>query len=344
MRWDVTETAPAGWSGHMRACGGTYFHSPAVVEADRDRSDAWFALLRSGGDVAGISVACPRGCRLSLRRRHATLPSLPAVREPPVGDYPDLLASLASRLADRGISALEIGSYGAGERSSLPADGSRGWAAGRERLEYRLPLDGPDGARLPTMSSHHRRYVRQGENAGFELRILEGRDALGALERVLTEAAARSREGGDGFRPPSLPSPEVFRPPSPGRWGGSVFAAFDGSDLLSAAFLGWGGGKAFYVSGGSTSAGYNAKAAFWMHPAIARDLAGRGFRRYNLGGTPADAEDDEHPQHGLYRFKSGFGADRIRCRDGTCRLDRAHLALHGLARRLSSVISPKSDE
>ncbi len=344
MRWEVTETAPPGWSGLVRSCSGTYFHSPAVVEADRDRSGAWYALLRSGSDVVGVSVVCPRRCRLSLRRRHASLPSLPAVRGTLSEDYAAVLASLVRRLAGRGISALEIGSYGAGRPASLSAGTVPGFASGGERIEHRLPLDGSDGAGLSRMSSHHRRYVRQGENRGLELRILEGRAALEALERVVTEAAARSREGGDGFRPPSLPSPKVFRPPSPEGWGGTVFAALDGSDLLSAAYLGWGGGRAFYVSGGSTRAGYDAKAAFWMHPAIARELAGRGFRRYNLGGTPAGAEDDEHPQHGLFRFKSGFGPDRVRCRGGTCRLDGAHLALHRLARRLSSVVSLDDDD
>jgi lipid II:glycine glycyltransferase (peptidoglycan interpeptide bridge formation enzyme) len=37
--------------------------------------------------------------------------------------------------------------------------------------------------------------------------------------------------------------------------------------------------------------------------------------RFNLGGVPHDAMHDGHAEHGVYRFKRGFGTDR-RCRLG----------------------------
>ena len=33
----------------------------------------------------------------------------------------------------------------------------------------------------------------------------------------------------------------------------------------------------------------------------------QGLRELNLGGVPADAEREGHPQHGLFEFKRGFG-------------------------------------
>lgn len=337
MRWEISTRPPANWGRRLRRCGGTYFHSPAVVRADGRGDTGWYATLRADdGAVAGVAVATPRRCRLGLRPRHASLPSLPAVSEEVEADYPDVVSRLGSRLRQRGIRELQASSFAAPAGVRCPD----AWTPGRERLEYRVPLaKGADDVR-GRLSSHHERYVRQGENAGYEVRPLAGDEALAELRRVVVRAAERSQRDGDGFSPPELPDPGVLRAPSAEGWGGTVYAAYDDGELLSGAYLGWAGGRAFYVSGGSTQAGYDGKAAFWMHPAVMLDLEDRGFREYNLGGTPAGAEENGHPQHGLHRFKSGFGPEVVRCRGASCTAGGVHMALHRAARGLRTALAP----
>ncbi|MHC4180920.1 MAG: hypothetical protein ACYSWU_25770 [Planctomycetota bacterium] len=36
-------------------------------------------------------------------------------------------------------------------------------------------------------------------------------------------------------------------------------------------------------------------------------LREQGVEEVNIGGVPADAANPDHPQHGLYCFKRGFG-------------------------------------
>lgn len=343
MHWKVTESRPGNWTEAVRTCCGSYFHTPAVVNAEHRPSEVLFASLERNGKISGLSVVLLNRCRLSLRNRHASIPSLPALRPSLKDDYGRLVADLGDRLAEEGLTDIRMSSYGAPAEATLPD----GWTGGSERLEYRVPLDENGDALLDRFSSHHERYVRQGENAGFDLRILEGETALSALRKVLSVASQRSQEDGEGFSVPSLPSEQVLRSRSSEGWGGTVYAAYDDDRLLSAAYVGWGGARGFYVSGGSTQAGYDAKAAFWMHPAIMADLATRGFEEYNLGGTPAGARENGHPQHGLFRFKSGFGPERIPCTGGIYTPPSFHRALHRTADRLRSIIprlqAPKSN-
>ena len=39
------------------------------------------------------------------------------------------------------------------------------------------------------------------------------------------------------------------------------------------------------------------------------DARARGLTRLNIGGVPEAAVNEDHPQHGLYEFKKGFGGD-----------------------------------
>ncbi len=68
----------------------------------------------------------------------------------------------------------------------------------------------------------------------------------------------------------------------------------------------------------------------WLHWRIMCHLTGAGFTTYNLGGTPATARLHDDPQHGLYRFKSGFGAEIVSRRSVRWTLSPVHVATHRL--------------
>jgi lipid II:glycine glycyltransferase (peptidoglycan interpeptide bridge formation enzyme) len=121
-------------------------------------------------------------------------------------------------------------------------------------------------------------------------------------------------------------------------WGLQLFGAVEGEEVLSAALIGWAGARAFYVTGGSTPAGYESAAAFWMHWSIMLRLREAGLQVYNLGGVPADAAEEGHVQHGLFRFKRGFGGSPVACGGGSATLHPGHAKRHALASRLKSAL------
>jgi hypothetical protein len=209
---------------------------------------------------------------------------------------------------------------------------------GHGRCEYVLVLGSDSDTLIAAGGQTHRRCFRRGEREGWELESLAGARAREAVQRVQKEAAERADGWGRAFTPgaPAHAAEAALTLPSSG-WGTSVFAAAADGTLLAAALVGWANRRAFYVSGGSTPAGYRDGAAVWLHWKIAHYLQGQGFTTYNLGGTPAGADDPSHPAHGLYRFKTGFGCE-VRPRTGAhWVLSPLHLKAHRVTQRFRGV-------
>ncbi|HXI21418.1 MAG TPA: peptidoglycan bridge formation glycyltransferase FemA/FemB family protein, partial [Gemmatimonadales bacterium] len=217
-------------------------------------------------------------------------------------------------------------SFDAGwEAPALP-----GAMPGPRRHEYLVPLSGNADEPWPELARTHRRHLRTGDRSGWLLRRLAGPVGVEALQRALDHAAERRLQRGQ-FMGTSLsglrePSGAVSAP-----WGSDIFACYEGELLLGAVLVGWTRRRAYYIRGGSTPEGYQRSASVWLHCAVMRTLAQRGLALYNLGGTPATAERPEDEQHGLHRFKCGFGAEVVRCRGARWCLDRRHQRVHHAA-------------
>ena len=94
-----------------------------------------------------------------------------------------------------------------------------------------------------------------------------------------------------------------------------LVARLDGRPL-SCLLIGELGPRAYYLMGGSSPEGLTLNAAsllMWRASGLLRE---RGVDHLNLGGVPAHAEEEDAVEHGLYRFKDGFGARRFLCRSG----------------------------
>lgn len=212
-------------------------------------------------------------------------------------------------------------------------------AEGEERrCEYVLRLTGDQDALLAAGGRTHRRYFRRGGREGWTLESLAGVAAREAIQRVLGESAERARAKGRGFAPrvPARAAETALTPPSAG-WGTSVFTAVAGGTVLAAAMIGWANRRAFYVSGGSTPAGFRTGGSVWLHWKIALYLREQGFTTYNLGGTPGGADAPSHPAHGLYRFKTGFGCEVSPRTGAHWVLSPLHLKAHRVTQRLRGV-------
>jgi len=332
-QWKLSATCPADWAAHLASCGGGFFHSPPGLGAGAPDGEPVFALLPEAGQVVGLAVGMRSRCRLSRRPRHVYWPTLPALALTSGQDA--ALIALVHACADLGAAEVVVDSFDACWQPDPGCDPSAG--ASRARLEYLVALDADPANLADRYESMHRRHLRRGEREGWVLRAVEGVEAQTTLETV--QAAGARRAEGRGTARPAMVVARSARASAAdlgAPWGACVFGAWCAGELLAAALVGWGNKRAFYVQGGSTVPGYQRSAAVWLHWRIMAALAEHGCAVYNLGGTAAGAEQSGHPEHGLYRFKAGFGARMASCRGARWVLGSAHLHAHRFARWVSA--------
>ncbi|MBI4420472.1 MAG: GNAT family N-acetyltransferase [Gemmatimonadetes bacterium] len=325
LRWTVAQDCPTSWQRSLVRCGGGFFHSPLGLAAGAPEGEPVFAELRLGDDVVGIAAGVRSRCRLSQRARHVYLPTLPAILSKTARQ--GALAALVDALRAERVAEVTLDSFDALWQIGAPNQPT----ALLSRQEHEVVLE-PSGAALwGRLAAGHRRQVRRGDRAGWRLDLIWGTQARDLLGTVQDLASSRAAARGDGFRAqlPRLVA-EASSPTDRHAWGAATFTVWREATPLAAALVGWANGRAFYVLGGSTAAGYEAGAGIWLHWRIICRLCEEGFTAYNLGGTPPSAQSPSDPAHGLYRFKLGFGARLVPCRGARWVLSAAHARVHRL--------------
>lgn len=324
-RWTLQQSPPADWPALTRDLDGGFFHDTRALELGGHDGQRIVALLH-GDQVDGIAVGLRYRCRLSAKLRHAYFPSLPRFREGV--DARAAIESLRAAVADAGASDITFDAFDA----TVAADHIG--EPGLLRNEYIVDLTRePDLIR--GFATNHQRHVKRGERDGWRHEVSLADTAAAAVALVAESASTRATARGRGFSAATLDLTRVARL-CDDHWGVAVHSAFAGDTLLSAALIGRGGTRAFYLVGGSTPEGYSCSAATWLHWRAMQSLRAMGITRYNLGGAPAGALDPGHISHGLHRFKAGLGADLVPLR-GFHWIDASlHSRLHRAARRFSA--------
>lgn len=321
--WVISETPPADLALWLESAEGGFFHSPLGLRVGAPAGEPLYATLHTGTERVGIAVGVLSSCRFNSTPRHAYFPTLPALAYAHRHDR--TLEALIKMLHHRGIAEVSFHSFDARwipERFPLN---------GNLRLEHLVPLEGGPDQILNRLGSSHRRNCRRGIKAGWKLRQRYGEDARDTMGLVLESAAQRADELGRGFAPgifTGLRSDGTGPEPRAAQL--HVFSATEDDLLLAAALVGVAGDQGYYIMGGSTPAGYRAYAAVWLQFSIMDWLATHGCKTYNLGGTPAAAQDPADPGHGLFRFKSQFGGETRLCQGFHLVLRPAHMSLHQL--------------
>ena len=333
LHWLLAPRRPRDWATHVVQCQGGFFHSPAGLSVASPRGEPLFGVLRQAGQVVGIAAGVETRCRLSFHARHIYWPTVPALATLP--DRDAALMALVRACGAVGAAEVVVDSFDATWEPGLgPAhDG----LASPPRQEYIVPLDSSADEIVARQDATHRRHWRRGEREGWVLHCLDEEAGLAALEEVqaagVRRAAARDvgGTGRDNGGPMHAPAADFAAP-----WGTRVLSAWSNGDLLAAALVGWGNRRGFYVRGGSSPLGYERSAAVWLHGRIMALLLEHGCVAYNLGGTAAAAAHPEHAEHGLHRFKAGFGGKVVSCRGARWELRPGHLRVHELVRWASS--------
>lgn len=158
-----------------------------------------------------------------------------------------------------------------------------------------------DEVLLANMHKKTRYNIRLAEKKGVTVEKA-GVEALGEWYALYQETAAR-----DKIR---IHSQQYYRDlfghaPDLSLW----IARFEGK-LLAGNIVLVHGPQAVYLYGASSNEHRNLMAPYALQWAALRDCRDRGAVEYDLFGIPP-TDDPTHPMHGLYRFKTGFGGDRV---------------------------------
>jgi len=328
-QWTIAPECDTAWWTRAREWGGGFFHHPNALLLGPPEGDPLVASCVDSVGVAAVAAGVRWRCRLSGRPRHVYFPSLPVVR--PGVDGTAVMRSLCQVLNASGISDVACDSFDAAGDSFGVSWGT----AAADRCEYRVMLNADTKELTSRLSSHHLRMLHRGDRDGWQLDMGTSDAAIAALASVSQSATERGASRGNPFSaaPWRL---DRAKDVSNHDWGVTICRALKDDTLLSAALIGWGGDRAFYLGGGSSVAGYESGAASWMHWRTMLALRDRGISCYNLGGAPAGASEPAHPAHGLHRFKSAFGAGRVTLHGLHWSDGSLHTSLHRAAQRLNA--------
>jgi Acetyltransferase (GNAT) domain len=297
FHWFDIEADPASWDALVGDLKARVFHLSGLLEAHRfGRARRRGVLIARGGTpvaaLGGLFTRKPGGARFQTLAFPPRRPALP-------GDLP---GRLCAWLAAEGVADADLGSYDGGVEDYDVVPG----AQITPRLEFPWTLEAPEALRA-ALHSNHRRKLSKLAKAGLELRPITRRPAA-VLTRVRRHWEERRGEDASlmgwlrlhGFN--RRLDREVGR-----RGHATLYGLFDHTTLLSAAYMLEHADRAFYMLGASSPEGYRAGASVGLFMDLAAHYLERDVRVLNLGGVPADAEKDGHDEHGVYRFKTGFG-------------------------------------
>jgi FemAB family len=213
----------------------------------------------------------------------------------PVPARADALAELVGWARAQGLARLVIEPETGPELAAwLAGAGFRRVPARQPKHTLIVPLGAPE-AMLATFKPKHRYNIRLAERRG--VRVDEGRDAE---EMARQQAATAARQGIRPYRVDIYQHRLALLP-----WC-RTYVARHGDEALAAITVAHHAGRAYYLYGGSTGAQSQLMPTYAVQWAAMRAAQRAGCRDYDLWGLPPDP-DPEHPWHGLWQFKKGFG-------------------------------------
>lgn len=298
--WFETSQDPAAWDRLVGHGPQRMFNMSFLLNAHATggSSSAGIVLQRPGGQRVPMGVLISEAhARKSLRM--LTFPSLAST-----GD-PDLVVALSEWLFTQEIKEIQLDSYtGGAEGYRLPASG----VSVRDRLEFEWNLRDSAEQRFRALRSNHKRKLRRLLTQPLELR---------KIERYRAEQMTRLRIQWERRRTMSSGFHRVARMylyhrflhrklTQPGI--ANLYGLYDTAGrLLSLAYMLEVDDRAFYMIGASSVEGYKINSSLRLFWDLAHLYGSRDYALLNLGGVPAEAISTGHEEHGVFRFKAGFG-------------------------------------
>jgi hypothetical protein len=200
------------------------------------------------------------------------------------------------------------------------------------RLEFVVDVSGAHS--LERMRKSTRYEVRRAARAGVKVSAVHSRDDVEAVVKLHTATLAdlMRRKHVSGARPPfDAMASAIERLIA--RKAADAFLARRNGAPIGACLFGYAGRTAYYLLSGSSALGREYAATHLIISTALDEFGGRRFEHVNLGGVPVDSTVNDHPDHGLYLFKRGFGGEVVTRVGGTVVLRPRQLRAVRLARR-----------
>lgn len=329
-------TPPADWDENVRRLGGTVFQSSLWADYQRKSQNVEPVFLRArdgAGTTTGVALAAFSRSPwplASLIFRTMRLTTHPLVAD--AGDAEEFMRLIEGRARAMGCSRLTLESFMSADSVFVPA--SRGYAESL-RVEFHVDLTRPLDSLWTAIGKDQRDKIKRlaRENVSIE----EGgtRDDLQGLgvARVATQAKRAARGQGYNAETGNAYYADIFDNLM-ARGAGRLFVAREGGEVVAGLFFSTFNGRAYSVLSGATERGYRLGAQPGIYWAAVEALRGEGYTLLNRGGVPAAAENEGHPQHGIYAFKKRLGATPRLCRSGEIVLSPVRARLSDLRERL----------
>ena len=227
-------------------------------------------------------------------RRSLEIPSMPDISE----DNP-FWQALMDFCRKKGISDLSVNSFGSqgGLIPVLPREQNR-----KTRWEYIIDLKTPDI--IKKMSKLHVRKIKRAQKFSVKMRRMSNQQAVEAHAQLISLSMQRRKDRGEQVTT-AVPMENISRLINAGA--GEVFQAVLADKVISSNLILLAEKAGYNHSGGTSPEGMDCGASHFLFYEIACALRDEGMEILNLGGT-----DDPDPNSGLVRFKTGFGAEKIK--------------------------------
>lgn len=336
MRLAVAETPEANWAQQVQRFGATLHHSPAWLAASArfNSSPRFFTWFDANGEPVAIAAGTLRRSSLPLVGRWSsslTLDSVPAVLPEFLPHGTPIIDALKQYALGVGCKTLNIESHMA---APLLVDARLLAGVARGRIEFRVDLGKTEEQLWQGLHSHHRRKIKKAMKQGLSIRESTAAHDASALRDLQRGSQDRRRKRGENMKLGD-DEPIIALMKNMLRDGiGRLFLAEHDGRIVSGAFMSTFDSRAYYVFGGSNPDGFRLDAPgllFWHMIRVFRDA---GFVEFNLGGVPVAGAREDAAEHGLYRFKAGFGGREVECFDYSFDLRPRLSAAVGLVTRL----------
>jgi hypothetical protein len=302
FRWHDIDADPQGWDRLVAQTHQSLFNlAPMLAVHAYEGARRRGVLLLEQGEPIGLVGGLLRQTPAGGSFESLCFPVLPMPADAAVLD------DLVRWLHAQGCAQIRFGSFDGGVEH-YPVDCTAFTVS--ERLEFPWDLTVSEDQRRKLLRSNHKRKLQKLAKQELQVRRIERHQAW-TLTRARAQWAERKGERLRlrrllrMWRYHRLLHRHLTRAGLANLYG---LYAPDGT-LLSVAYMLEYGGLSFYMIGASSPEGYRLSASMRLFWDMARSYSDQGFRYLHLGGVPTAALAEEHEEHGVYRFKHGFGIE-----------------------------------
>jgi len=311
---------PEEWDALVCAAAGPIFHSSGwaayTAAAVPHAIPRFFTLDDASGQVSAVALGfeehSPHRLTAPLSGR-LSLEALPAVLnggEGVGGQFLNLLEDYARR---SGQVELTIGSFASAGGAEVL--GRLGFEL-RRRLEFELSLEVSEEGLWEGMEYKRRKNIKKAVRLGVDIRDLPADEGTSELRRLQHESGQRilGRGGPDVTHHSRSACDPIVLLVASGL--GRIVGARLGGKYVSASLFTCFNGLVYHTLSGHDATALESQAPTLVVWETIKQYRAEGAKRFNFGGCSSDSADPSSPEHGVYVYKKGFGADTIATASG----------------------------